>query len=346
MFGCKFGVRVRRLVALAFASSLLASLALIPTHAEAIKIGSITAANVGPVYVALAKGYFAAEGLEVELVSFDAAQPVAVAAASGDVDFGSTGMTAAFLNLAAQGTLKIIGAGTWETKGFQSIGFMVSNQAYAAGVHSLKDMAGHSVGLTQVGTPLHYNIALALEKSGVDMKTVRIVPLQSNPNVASAIKGGQIDAAVQTSANIYPLVEKNEAKLLGWASDFIQGQSEATMANTKFANEHPETVKKFLTAFRKAEATWDAAFTDKDGKRADQPAAKRMMEIASKNLSLPPDVLAKGIAYYDSQSRVALPDVQRAIDWYYSQGMIKEKLDAASLVDKRFAILAQPAATH
>ena len=38
--------------------------------------------------------------------------------------------------------------------------------------------------------------------------------------------------------------------------------------------------------------------------------------------------------------------VQRAIDWYYSQGMIKEKLDAASLVDKRFAIFAQPAATQ
>jgi NitT/TauT family transport system substrate-binding protein len=314
--------------------------------AEHVKIGVVRSMGGAPLYVAEDMGYYKEEGLDAELVWFDAAQPVAVAAASGDVDFGSTGITAAFLNLAAQGTLKIIGAGTWESKGFQSIGFMVSNQAYAAGVHSLKDMAGHSVGITQVGTPLHYNIALAIEKSGVDMKTVRIVPLQSNPNVASAIKGGQVDAASQTSANIYPLVEKGEAKVLGWASDFVQGQSEATFANTKFANEHPETVKKFLTAFRKAEATWDAAFTDKDGKRADQPGAKRMMEIAGQRLSLPPDVLAKGIAYYDPQSRVAVADVQRAINWYYDQGMIKEKLDAASLVDKRFAILAQPAATQ
>ena len=45
-------------------------------------------------------------------------------------------------------------------------------------------------------------------------------------------------------------------------------------------------------------------------------------------------------------SYYALPDVQRAIDWYYAQGMIKEKLDAASLVDKRFALFAQPAATQ
>jgi NitT/TauT family transport system substrate-binding protein len=315
--------------------------------AEHVKIGVVRSMGGAPLYVAQDMGFYKDEGLDAELIWFDAAQPVAVAAASGDLDFGSTGMTAAFLNLAAQGTLKIIGAGTWERKGFQSIGFMVSNQAYAAGVHSLKDMAGHSVGLTQVGTPLHYNIALALEKAGVDLKTVRIVPLQSNPNVASAIKGGQIDAAVQTSANIYPLVEKNEAKLLGWASDVIEGQSEATFANTKFANDHPETVKNFLAAFRKAEATWDSGFVDKDGKRvADLPMGKKLMEIASKNLGASPEVLARGIPYYDPQSRVVLADVQRAIDWYYSQGMVKEKLDAAKLVDKRFALFAEPTATH
>ena len=314
--------------------------------AEHVKIGVVHSIGGAPLYVTQDMGYFKDEGLDAELVSFDAAQPIAVAAASGDVDFGSTGITAAFLNLAAQGTLKIIGAGAWERKGFQSIGFMVSNQAYAAGVHSLKDMAGHSVGLTQVGSPLHYNIAIAMEKAGVDLKTVRFVPLQSNPNIASAIKGGQIDAASQTSSNISPLVEKNEAKLLGWASDVMEGQAEAAFANTKFANDHPEAVKKFLAAFRKAEATWDAAFIDKDGKRADQPSAKKMIEIMSKNLSLPPEVLAKSIAYYDPQSRVALDDVQRAIDWYYSQGMIKEKLDAASLVDKRFTLFAQTAATQ
>lgn len=69
------------------------------------------------------------------------------------------------------------------------------------------------------------------------------------------------------------------------------------------------------------------------------------MVIVSKNLALPTDVLAKSIAYYDPQSRVSLADVQRAIDWYYSQGMIKEKLDAASLVDKSFALFAQAPAT-
>ena len=332
--------------ALALAAGILLGSAAPGHAAEHVKIGVVHSMGGAPLYVAQDMGYFKGEGLDAELVSFELAQPIAVAAASGDIAVGSTGITAAFLNLAAQDTLKIIGAGAWERKGFQSIGFMVSNQAYAAGVHSLKDMAGHSVGLTQVGSPLHLNIALALEKAGVDLKSVRFVPLQSNPNVASAIKGGQVDAASQVAGNIYPLVEKNEAKLLGWASDVVEGQAEATFANTKFADDHPDTVNKFLAAFRKAEATWDAAFIDKDGKRADQPSAKKMMEIVGKNFAQPPDVLAKGVAYYDPQSRVALADVQRAIDWYYSQGMLKEKLDAANLVDNRFALFAPTAATE
>ena len=63
-------------------------------------------------------------------------------------------MTAAFFNLASQGALKIIGAGTWEHPGFQSIGILVSNQAYAAGLKSFKDMGGHSIPMTQLGSPL------------------------------------------------------------------------------------------------------------------------------------------------------------------------------------------------
>jgi len=132
----------RKFFALALSASVLALAAGPSRAAEHVKIGVVHSMGGAPLYVAQDMGFYKDEGLDAEIIWFDAAQPVAVAAASGDVDFGSTGMTAAFFNLAAQGTLKIIGAGTWERKGFQSIGFMVSNQAYAAGVHSLKDMTG------------------------------------------------------------------------------------------------------------------------------------------------------------------------------------------------------------
>src|SRR6185437_16850721 len=96
--------------ALALAASLVLA-GIVPSQAaEHVKIGVVRSMGGAPLYVAQDLGFYKEQGLDAELVWFDAAQPVAVAAASGDIAFGSTGMTAAFLNLAAQGTLKIIGA--------------------------------------------------------------------------------------------------------------------------------------------------------------------------------------------------------------------------------------------
>ena len=47
-----------------------------------------------PVFIAQDKGYFRDAGLDIELKFFDAAQPIAVATTSGDVDFGITAFTA------------------------------------------------------------------------------------------------------------------------------------------------------------------------------------------------------------------------------------------------------------
>src|SRR5215469_13409602 len=106
--------------------------------ADHIRVGVVHSLGPAPVFIAAGKGYFADEGLDAELVFFESAQPVAIAAAAGDIDFGCTGMTAAFLTLTAQGSLKIIGSGTWEHQGFQSIGFLISNQAYDGGLKGFK----------------------------------------------------------------------------------------------------------------------------------------------------------------------------------------------------------------
>ncbi len=309
--------------------------------ADHIRVGVVSSLGSAPFFVAAAKGYFKDEALDAELVHFEAAQPVAVAVTSGDIDFGSTGMTDAFFILANRGALKLIGAGTWERPGFEGLGIIVSNQAWNAGFKTFKDFPGHTAAITQLGTPLHYNLGLVLAKYGVDLKSVRVLGLQSNPNVASAITGGQVDAAVLSSANIHALVNKGNAHLLGWTADeFPPGQGDGTFTSAKLANERPETVRHFLAAFRKAERAWDDAFLDADGKRADQVTAPEMIAIAAAALSQPPEVVRQGVPYFDPQARVSVSDVQRALDWYEAQGMQKSHIDARSFIDTRYAILA------
>ena len=75
---------------------------------DIIKIGAVKVAANGPNFIALEKGYFAAEGLTAEITFFESAEPIAVAVVSGSIDFGATGPGGAFYNLAGQNAVRII----------------------------------------------------------------------------------------------------------------------------------------------------------------------------------------------------------------------------------------------
>ena len=78
--------------------------------ADKVTVGVLRFVSSGPLFLAVERGYFKDQGIEVDLKYFEAAQPIAVAVVSGDVDYGVTAFTGGFYNLAGQGQLKIIAA--------------------------------------------------------------------------------------------------------------------------------------------------------------------------------------------------------------------------------------------
>lgn len=304
--------------------------------AEHIKIGLLLTAGSGPVYVALEKGYFAAEGLDAELVPFDAGQPVAVATVSGDVDFGTAGVTSALYTLAAEGAIKIIAGSTQDRPGFTAAGLMVSNQAYAAGLKSFKDLGGHSTALTQIGSTYHYAFAIVAEKYHVDMKTIRALPLQSLANAAAAVIGGQADTAMLTSNQIPAILQRDQAKLLGWVADEVPWQVAMMWTATKTANERRATVDHFLSAVRRGSHDVYNAFVGPDGKRKDGPGAPEITAIIAKYVHLPVEKTKDLIGYTDPELRLDEKDVARQIAWYRAQGMIKGEVKIGQVLDKRY----------
>ena len=112
--------------------------------------------------------------------------PTAVAVVSGDIDIGTTGLSAGLYNLGGQGALRIIGAQGHESPGFHTIGYFVSKRAYNSGLTSLRALAGRNFGLGQFGTPGHYVLGVTAEKYGIALASIHLVALQSNANVISA----------------------------------------------------------------------------------------------------------------------------------------------------------------
>jgi NitT/TauT family transport system substrate-binding protein len=320
------------------AGSLVALLIAATAQAETIKIGALKSIAVGPVYLAIERGYFAAENLTAEITFFESAQPVAVAVASRDMDFGVTGFTGGLFSLAGQGALRVIGGYSREVPGFNFNAYVVSTRAWDAGVRSFKDFPGHSFGISQIGSPPHYSLALLAEKYHFDLASMRLQPLNSIANIAAAVVGGQVDTASLLSTPAIPIIERKEVKLLGWTGDETPWQLGAVFTATATANERRELVERFLRAFKKGSRDYHDAYTGPDEKRKDAPAAEAITPIIAKYTGLTVDQVGQGIVYVDPDARLDVKDVLHQIQWYRGQGLVKGEVDGDQVIDKRYVV--------
>jgi NitT/TauT family transport system substrate-binding protein len=306
--------------------------------AEKLRIGVLRLASSGPVFVSQDKGYFAAEGLDVELRFFDAAQPVAVATVSGDIDVGVTGLTAGFFNLAGKGALRIVAAQSREEPGYHLNAYVASRQAYEAGLTSLADLPGHSIAITQVGSTFHYNVGLIAEKLNFPLTSLKLVPLQSMGNMASALKGGQVDAATMPATAAAALLAAGDVKLLGWVGDETPWQLGAIFATQHSITERRDAIAAAVRAYQRGARDFYDAFLKKgpDGKPVEGPGAPALLAIVSKYTGLVPDQIRLGIPYVDPDARLLVRDVYHQVAWYQSQGLVDQDVDPKTVVDLSF----------
>ncbi len=308
-----------------------------PAQAEAIKVGVGTSAG-GNLYLAQDRGYFAAEGLEVEFIPFPAAEPVAVALVAGSIDFGATGVSAALYNFGGQGLVKVIAGSLRETPGFQFLTVVESNQAFTAGWTALKDIGGHSVAVPQIGSPSHYATALIAEKYGVDLKSVRILPVQSVPNTISAATGGQADAAVMPIGAVTDALKRGDVRLMAYVGDETPWQVQAVFTTTKIADTRRDLVERFLRAYRKGSQDFHDAFTGPDGRRQDGPSAPGYLSIVAKDSHQTVEQTRLGIPAVDGEGRLDVKDVLHQIAWYRQQTMLKGDVSGDAVIDKRYVV--------
>lgn len=305
---------------------------------ETVKIGSLKATNVGPAFIAKEKGYFAAEGLDVDFIFFESAQPVAVGLAAGSLDFGCTSISAGMYALAGQGMLRIISGMYSEAPGFHNFGVTASLRAYAAGLKRYQDLPGHSISISQVGSPVHYSLALIADKYGLDLKSMRIEPLQGIPQQISSLIGNQVDAAVTNANATLPVVQAGQAQLLGWIGDETPWQAAVSVTTAKMIATHPQTVTAFLRAFGRGTRDYHDAFTGPGEKPQDGATAPEMIGILAKYTGQTPAQVKQSIAYVDGEARLDVKDILHQVAWFKSQKMLKDEIDAATVMDMRYVV--------
>lgn len=318
-------------------TALLALLSLTAFANTPIKVGYISFTAHSPNFIAKARGYFTENGLDAELVRFQSAQQMAVAIASGDVDYGVTAVTGGLLNLAARGdAIRIFGGSLTEAPHVQGQKIIVSNEAYDKGLTTPKALSGKRWAVTTAGSSFSYMGSSIAQAAGVDAKSLQMVPLNAVPTIVSALSTNQVDAwAIQP--NIADrLVTQGKAKAIGNVADYLPNyQVTVLFTSTKNVKDHPEQVVGFKKAFAHGIADYNAAFVDKTASPdeikaiaeivhqyvyTDEPAEKAYPLIESNNMLLSP-----GAALNKA-------DVLKQIDWFKASGSVPASLDGERII--------------
>ncbi len=326
--------RLRAIAAIIVGSLLLAGAARAAGR-DAVPVGVLRLASSGPVFIGVDQGYFRDAGIDVDLHFFDAAQPVAVAIVSGDVDIGVTAFTAGLYNLAGKGAIKIIAGQAREQPGYGLNAYVVTPRAYDAGFTSLDKFAGKTVGITQTGSSFHYLLGLLADKYKFDIAGVQLVPLQSLPNLAAALRGGQVDGAIMPATVALPLVDHGEARLLGWAGDETPWQINAVFTSAKADADRRPLLTRFLGAYRRATQAFYDAFLVKgaDGKPVAGANHDAFAQIIAKYTEQTPAQVLRSLPYVDPKAGLQVDDIVNQVKWFKAQGLVDAGVEAQPMID-------------
>ncbi|MDE0697242.1 MAG: ABC transporter substrate-binding protein [Boseongicola sp.] len=299
-----------------------------------IKVGALRFTSHSASFIALERGYFADAGLDVELEFFQAAQPMAVAIASRDIDYAVTAVTGGLISLADKGAVKVIGGALQEEEGIDGQQILASDAAFRSGITHPSKLDGKSYGVTQTGSSFHYVGSKIAAAEGLNLS---YKPLQKVGAVIGALRSGQIDAWNIVPHIAKPLAGSGAVHIIGAVQDYIPNYQITTAFTSagNAANERDMT-RSFLAAFSKGVDDYNGAMIDRSGGDAgvdamvdlihkyvytDRPREKAAPSIINGTMRLSPG------------AALNVASIQDQLSWFQSEGLVDAGITLDTLVD-------------
>ena len=274
-----------------FATAVLLALAL-PAAAQKpqdpVSVAHVLTLAHAPYYIALEKGYFGDEGLEVEESTVRSAQDVQSMLATGKLDVSMGAVSTAFYNAQAQGLdLRITAALGIQGEPQAYTQILVRKELWDSGaVKSGKDLKSRKVAIIRNSLP-EYLLVIMLEKYGMGINDVEEINL-GFPEMSVALKNKGVDAAIMPDPFATLAIAQGDAALLSpEARTGIGDLSTVVFFSGEFMRERPAVAMRFLRVLLRAARETQAAY-NKDPALAALLSKATKLSVDSIEHSTPP----------------------------------------------------------
>jgi NitT/TauT family transport system substrate-binding protein len=302
-----------------------------------IVVGALRFTSHSASFIAAERAYFKDAGLDVELRFFQAAQPMAVAIASGDVDYAVTAISGGLISLADKGAIKVIGGALSEEPGIDGQKILASDAAFKAGLTSPAGLAGKKFGISTAGSSFHYMGSKVAQAEGVEMS---FTPLQKVGAIIGALKSGQIDAWSIVPHIAKPLAGSGAVHIIGNVSDYLPNYQVTTVfTSAKNASDERGQTGDFIKAFGMGASDYNSTMIDKSG---GEDAINEMVDLIHKYVytdrpreKAAPSII-NGTMRINEGARLNTASVQDQLSWFQSEGLIDGDITLDTFVDTRY----------
>ena len=307
------------------------------TQNRKIVIGALRFTSHSASFIAHERNYFVEAGIDAELKFFQAAQPMAVAIASKDVDFGVTAISGGLVSLAEKGAIKVIGGALSEEPGIDGQKILASDAAFQAGLTNPAQLGGKSFGVTTTGSSFHYMGSKVADAEGLEM-TFR--PLQKVGAIIGALRTGQIDAWSIVPHIAKPLAGSGDVHIIGNISDYLPNYQVTTVfTSAQNAASERQLTENFLTALSRGINDYNLAMIDQAG---GEDGVNKMVDLIHKYVytDRPRDKAApsiiNGTMRLNAGARLNVASVQDQLSWFQAENLVDESITMDMLVDTTY----------
>jgi NitT/TauT family transport system substrate-binding protein len=268
------------------------------------------------------KGFFAEEGIDLDIKHFNGGGPESItAAAAGEVEMGSAG-SPVIVGISKGVPIKIV-----SSPPIKGNSFVLVRRPEVKGIEELK---GKKIGVSSIGGGAHQSLRRIAATKGLSPDQYQVLATGTGGTGYASLQSGKVDAIVTSEPWVTKVEQDGIGKVLANADDYYKNyQHSGIFATTKFIGSNPEAVRGFLKGYRKSA---EYAKNHQDELLA---LAKKELQFDEKLLRT---LYAKTIPRWDTTGSVDLKALANTLTILKEVGDLDSRvsLTAEQLVDLRF----------
>lgn len=302
---------------------------------DKVVIGSSPVLSSAGIFIAIERGYFAAEGIEADTTTFaSSGTQLLPSLVKGDLDVGAGNINSGLYNAFNDGhKISIVADKGTVSKGCGYLALVAAIKNVPDGdISKFAIKKGYVMALTARGVSQEIVTEKWAHKYGLELDDLRIVTLPYSAFVP-ALANGKIDATVEIEPHVARAVKEGAAiRIAGDDEVYPDQQSAAIFFSENFANNRKDVAQRWMNAYVKGLRDYNDAFFH--GKNFNEVIKILVKWTKVKNVELYKKMIPTGLS---PDGKLNLESLKNDAEWLHKKGYVKKTIDINQIVDTSFA---------